>query len=153
MYLFKASTKMLRKVKSSQVANPRNAFCIEQRASSKAKRNACACLWIIFCCCTWEERINIWKRLASKRFYMLLFVLLGATDDRLKPEEQQKITQKYAHAFLLALLLALCSMQNALRGLATWLDFTMKKNSTLILSTKYARVNRPHIQWIIQGEC
>ncbi len=37
-------------VKSSQVANPRNAFCIEQSASSKAKKNA-SCVFVdCFCC-------------------------------------------------------------------------------------------------------
>jgi hypothetical protein len=35
-------------VKASQVANPRNAFCIEQRASSKEKtKTQVACLWIV----------------------------------------------------------------------------------------------------------
>ena len=34
-------------VKSSQVANPHNAFCIVQRASSKAKRNA-FCMIVVF---------------------------------------------------------------------------------------------------------
>ena len=34
-------------IKSSQVANPHNAFCIAQRASSKAKRNA-FCIIVLF---------------------------------------------------------------------------------------------------------
>ena len=37
----------LKQVKSSQVANPHNAFCIVQRTSSKAKRNA-FCIIVVF---------------------------------------------------------------------------------------------------------
>ena len=39
--------------------------------------------------------------------------------NRRKPEEQQKKATNMQNAFLLALLLALCTMQNALWGLAT----------------------------------
>ena len=34
--------------KSSQVANPHNAFCIEQRTAAKAQKNPCACFWCCF---------------------------------------------------------------------------------------------------------
>ena len=43
--------------------------------------------------------------------------------NRLKPEEQQKIIHKHAHALHLALLLALCSMKNALRKRITGISY------------------------------